>query len=102
MQQLTFKGMPKPKRPSMKTESVALAIAKRIVAEVNFENFYWPEETVEDRIFDVQQEIMRGGRPDGVFGRLWSRKTYTDTTGKVKGSPYCWEHLSQRRYGKKS
>jgi len=116
--------MPKPKRPSMKTESVALAIAKRIVAEVNIENCYWPEETIEDRVYDVQQEIMRGGRPDGVFGRLWTRRTFSDTTGKVKGSPYCWEFLSQhcreiapaiaqqerdkavdvwkRRYGKKS
>ncbi len=94
MRQLTFPNMPKPKRPSMKTESVALAIAKRIVAAVNIENFYWKPDEIEDRVFDVKQEIIRGGRPDGVFNRLYRRRTFTNTTGRqVHGNPYGWDGL---------
>jgi len=70
--QLCFPKL-KPPKPTIRTSHVAERIARRIVAEVNLDDFYWELEEVPECVEDVKQEIMRCGRPATVFDRL-SRK----------------------------
>ncbi len=88
--QITFTGMPRPKRPTIRDEAVALRIAERLVAAVNIDDFYWEADESPDRVLDVQQEIMRVGRVATVFHRLWKRRQ-----GDYGSRPYDWEGLDE-------
>ena len=93
LRQLRFPRMPKPPRPMVRTEYVARAVAKRIVADVNLDEFYWSEEEVPERILDIQHEIMRVGRPATVFGRLYWQQPIINDAGERSGHPYGWEGI---------
>ena len=90
VKQLRFPSMRKikPSTLTIRDEKVALAIAQRIVKEVDPDNFYWQPSEIEDRIYDVQQEIMRVGRPATVFGRLVKRQSPLSCS-------YGWEGIEQ-------
>lgn len=85
----------RPPRPTIRDERVALAIAKRIVTGVNPDNFHWDDCEIKDRIFDVQQEIMRCGRPATVFGRLRQRQPPVSCDGRRSAHPYGWEGIAE-------
>lgn len=95
--QLRFASMRslRPPRPTIQDEGVALSIARRIVAEVNLDEFYWAADEVPDRIYDVQQEIMRAGNPAEVFDRLWCRQPPINCRGERGGHPYGWECIDE-------
>ena len=95
MKQQRFAGMPKPDPPTICTEDVALAIAKRLVSEVNLDDFYWSPEEINNRIWDVQQEIMRCGRPATVFSRLERRQPLASCSGERVTHPYGWEGIDE-------
>lgn len=86
--QTCFPGM-RPKRPTMRTRRVAEAIARRIVEEVNIDDFYWTREELPDRIADVAEEIMRRGPVQSIFYRLWKGQPPFDSSGR----PYGWEGI---------
>lgn len=96
MKQLLFPGMPRPPRPTIRSETVALAVARRIIAEVNLDEFYWAENEIPDRIFDVQHEIMRCGRPATVFVRLERQQNLAGCTGERTTHPYGWNGIDER------
>jgi hypothetical protein len=84
----------KPKPPTIRSARVAAAIARRIVAAVNDDDFYWSPEDVPERIADVQREIMRCGRPAIVFLRLYSQQPFrTDGGGERVTDPYGWDGI---------
>ncbi len=84
-QQRLFGRDVRPPVPTVQTEAVALAIATRIVTEVNMDEFYWTKGEVPDCVLDVQDEIMRHGEPKTVFFRLWQRGM----------SKYGWEGIEE-------
>lgn len=67
---------------------MAEAIAKRLVAEVNLDDFYWEPEEVPERISDVSDEIQRSGCPATVFSRLVKR-------GSKNWHEYRWEGIDE-------
>jgi predicted DNA-binding protein (UPF0278 family) len=79
----------------MRTERVAKAIAARIVAEVNLDDFYWTPEEVPERIEDVTKEIVRCGRPASVFYRLWKQQHPISDSGLRADDPYGWEGIDE-------
>lgn len=97
LKQLRFPGMKKlkPPRPTIRSEDVALAISKRIVSAVNPDDFHWEPSEIEDRIFDIQQEIMLAGYPATVIGRLWKKQRPCNDKGDRGGHPYGWDGLEQ-------
>jgi hypothetical protein len=72
-----------------------MAIAKRIVEEVNLDEFYWEAHEIEDRILDVRDEIMRSGRPATVFSRLYDRQPPINDRGDKAGEPYGWDGIDE-------
>lgn len=84
-----------PPRPTIRTEAVALRIACEIIEEVNDDDFYWTKEEISDRVFDVQQEIMRAGRPATVFRRLYRKQHPINCKGDRAGHPYGWEGIDE-------
>lgn len=97
MKQLRFHAMRhlKPPIPTIRSEQVAKRIAERIVAEVNQDDFYWVPEEIEDRIWDVQREIMRCGKPATVFSRLYRQQPPVNCKGERGGHPYGWEGIDE-------
>ena len=93
--QLCFGGL-KPEPPTIRSRRVAERIAKRIVAEVNLDEFYWTTKEVSDRIADVANEIARCGRPATVFARLWKRQPPISCNGERGAHPYGWEGIDER------
>jgi hypothetical protein len=87
--------MPKPLPPTIRDETVARQIAKRIVATVNLDEFYWLAEEIDDRVLDVQWEIMRCGRPATVFSRLERRQPLASCRGDRVTHPYGWEGIDE-------
>jgi len=77
----------RPPKPSIRDEAVSLRIAERIVREVNLDEFYWTAEELPDRIFDVQQEIMRCGNVPTVFTRLHKAENQDG------GGKYGWDGI---------
>lgn len=80
----------RPPRPTIQSERVATAIARRIVAEVNLDDFYWEPEEISERIADVSDEIQRCGRPETVFSRLHKRQHLVSCSGE-----YGWEGIDE-------
>lgn len=93
MKQQRFKSMPRPPRPTIRHERVAMKIAKRIISEVNLDDFYWKPSELPDIIEDVAFEIMRCGRPATVFGRLLSKQPLASCNGERITHPYGWEGI---------
>ena len=60
----------RPPKPDMRDERVALAIARRIVDEVNLDDFYWTADEKEDRAYELAVSIVAGGGRSAVFKRL--------------------------------
>lgn len=79
----------RPPKPSFRDERIALRIAERIVSEVNFDEFYWTESELPDRIWDVQQEIMRHGNVLTVLHRLHKAEN------SAGGGKYGWEGIDE-------
>lgn len=95
MTQLCFPNL-RPAPPTIRTPSVARRIAERIVAEVNLDEFYWPKETLPDRIADVAEEIQRCGRPATVFDRLHSAEPFlTDEKRERITGHYGWHGIAE-------
>jgi hypothetical protein len=80
----------RPPKPTSRDEAVSLRIATRIVQEVNLDEFYWTAEELPDRIWDVQQEIMRSGYAKTVFARLHKAEG-----PDVGGGKYGWEGIDE-------
>jgi len=97
MKQLRFPAIKfcRPPKPTITSERVAEAIAKRIVAEVNLDECYWEADELEERILDVCGEIMRAGRPATVFSRLYRRQPLVNDRGDRGGHPYGWEGIDE-------
>lgn len=95
-QQLCFPGL-KPSKPTIRTPRVAERIAKRIVAAVNLDEFYWESSEIPDRVFDVAQEIMCCGRPATVFGRLQRKSPPVTNAPRSERvcHPYGWEGIDE-------
>lgn len=93
MKQKRFDKMPIPPKPTIRTDYVAERIAKRIVEEVNLDEFYWTNNELPDRVWDVQQEIMREGKPATVFVRLEKRQPLLTCGGRRVTHPYGWEGM---------
>ena len=92
--QSCFSGM-KPPLPTIRSRSVAERVAARLVAEVNIDYFYWEPEEIPTRLADVTHEIMRCGRPETVFSRLYKQQLPIDDTGQRGGHPYGWEGIDE-------
>lgn len=85
----------RPPKPTFTSERVATAIARRLVAEVNLDEFYWEADEIEERILDVRDEIMRAGRPTTVFTRLWKRQPPVSCNGERGAHPYGWDGIDE-------
>ena len=86
--QRCFTGM-RPPQPTLRTRAVAEEVARRIVVEVNLDDFYWTAEEVPERIADVAEEIMRVGLPATVFTRLYGKQSARS------GHPYGWDGIGE-------
>lgn len=97
MKQLRFPAMTtcRPPKPKLTDHRVAEAIARRIVAEVNLGDFYWEPEEIETRVWDVTREIMRVGRPESVFTRLYKQQPPVSCDGRRGGHPYGWDGIDE-------
>jgi len=85
-----------PPRPTIQSERVAYEIAREIVVEVNLDDVYWNADELDDRIFDVQQEIMARGNPASVFDRLYHKQPFrTDEKRERVTAPYGWEGIDE-------
>jgi hypothetical protein len=95
--QLRFETMKsvRPPVPTIRTPDVAERIARRIIAEVNLDDFYWEPGEIEDRVYDVTQEIARCGRPANVFSRLYQRQPPFNDRGDRGGHPFGWEGIDE-------
>ena len=82
-------------RPTIRDPLVAERIAKRIVAEVNLDEFYWTAAELPDRIWDVTQEIILAGNPRTVFSRLYRKQPPCSCSGERGGHPYGWEGIDE-------
>jgi len=98
VKQLTFPQTKKiiPPRPTIRSESVAYQIAKEIVETVNLDEVYWTADELNDRIFDVQHDIMENGNPADVFERLHRKSPFkTDEQRERVTAPYGWEGIDE-------
>ena len=85
----------RPPKPTIRDPIVAERIARRIVAEVNLDEFYWKTAELSDRIWDVQQEIVRCGNVPTVFSRLYRKQPPVSDRGDRGGHPYGWEGIDE-------
>lgn len=92
--QFCFSGL-KPSPPTIRSRIVAERVAARLVAEVNVDDLYWEPEEIPTRLADVTREIMRYGRPETVFSRLYKQQHPIDDTGRRGGHPYGWEGIDE-------
>jgi hypothetical protein len=91
--QRCFDGL-RPLPPTIRSRSVAVKVAKRIVKEVNLDDFYWAPEELPDRIADIADEIMRAGNPATVITRLHEKQPLPDG-GIRAGHPYGWGGIDE-------
>jgi len=94
MKQKCFAGC-HPQRPTIRTPHVAEKIARRIVAAVNTDEFYWAADEIEDRVWDIQQELVRRGRPRTVFLRLEHLQRLGAYSRDRVTRPYGWEGIDE-------
>lgn len=92
--QLCFSGL-RPDPPTLRSRAVAEEIARRIVAEVNLDDFYWEKDELPDRIADVTEEIMGGGKVRTLFTRLHRKQPPYNDKGDLGGHPYGWEGIDE-------
>lgn len=86
----------RPPAPTIRDERVALAIARRIVAEVNLDDFYWATEEIPDRVFDVQQELIRGIVPADIFAALELKQPFISCERRERVlHPYGYEGIDE-------
>ena len=87
----------RPPRPTIRDGVVSLRIAERLVREVNLDEFYWTAAELSDRVWDVQQEIMRHGNVPTVFHRLYRKQPFStcEQRGRVT-HPYGWDGIDEQ------